>query len=253
MCALSVVIITYNEEKNIQRCLESVKDIADEIIIVDSYSDDKTVAICEQYNAQITMHAFNGFGKQKQFANSLATHDMILSMDADEALSEELREAVQNILQSGESDVYTMNRLTNFCGKWIHHGGWYPDTKIRLFKKNKADWNDLPVHEILEISKDARVTHLKGDLLHYSIESMSYHVAQINTYSSIAAAHLVSKHKVISLLHILFKPLVRFIKIYIIKLGFLDGFYGFVIARNSAFALFLRYAKAKEIKKKKKQ
>ena len=251
MCALSVVIITHNEEKNIQRCLESVKDIADEIIIVDSYSDDKTIEICKQYNAQITMHAFNGFGKQKQFANSLATHDFILSIDADEALSEELKKSIRSALQSKKSDIYTMNRITNFCGKWIHHGGWYPDTKIRLFKKNKADWNDLPVHEILEVTKKASITHLKGDLLHYSIESMSYHVAQINTYSSIAAAHLVSKHKRKSLLHILLKPMARFIKIYFIKLGFLDGFYGFVIARNSAFALFLRYAKAREIKKKK--
>jgi len=142
-----------------------------------------------------------------------------------------------------------MNRLTNYCGKWINHGGWYPDVKIRLFKKSSANWNDFPVHEVMVVDEDASGGHLKGDLLHYSIDSVDHHLEQINKYSTIAACRIIQENKSTSLLFLIFKPLLRFLKAYLVKGGFRDGYFGYVIARNSAFSVYLRYAKAKAMKK----
>lgn len=251
MAELSVVIITHNEERNIGRCLESVSGLASEIVVIDSHSDDKTVAICNKYGARVIPHDFDGFGKQKQFANNQATHEWILSLDADEQLSSELYVSIQKTLESPDADVYSMNRLTNYSGQWIKHCGWYPDKKIRLYKKDKAQWNDYPVHELLKTTEDAVKGHLSGDLLHYSIETMEHHISQINRYSSIAAKNIVDKNRRVNLFHLWVKPIARFIKIYFIKAGILDGYFGYVIARNSGFAIYLRFAKAKALKRKK--
>lgn len=249
MAELSVVIITHNEERNIGRCLESVSDLATEIVIIDSHSNDKTVEICNTYNARVITHDFEGFGKQKQFATENATCEWVLSLDADEQLSNELQTSIKETLISPAAEVYSFNRLTNFCGQWIRHCGWYPDKKIRLYKKGFAQWNDFPVHELLEVNDRATKGHLAGDLLHYSIESMDYHISQINRYSSIAAKNIIDKNRRVTLFHIWLKPLARFIKIYFIKAGILDGYFGYVIARNSGFAVYLRFAKAKALKR----
>ncbi len=250
MLDLSVVIITRNEEKNIGRCLKSVSGMASEIIVVDSHSTDKTTEICKQYDATVMVRDFKGFGDQKQYATEQASHEWVLSLDADEQLSEELKRAIEKELQNPQSDVYSFNRLTNYCGQWIRHGGWYPDKKIRLYKKASAQWNEFPVHELLVVKKGAKRGHLNGDLLHYSIESMEYHINQINKYSTIAAQNIIDKNRRINAFHLCIKPIARFIKIYFLKAGLLDGYYGFVIARNSAFAVYLRFAKAKAIKRK---
>ncbi|PID92836.1 MAG: glycosyl transferase [Bacteroidetes bacterium] len=249
MAKLSVVIITYNEEHNIERCLESVKEIASEIVVVDSHSQDRTVALCRQQGARVILHPFENFGKQKQFAQSQATHEWILSLDADEQLSPALQKSIKEALEEPRAEAFSMNRLTNFCGQWIRHGGWYPDRKVRLYRKECARWSNHPVHEQLEVQEGAMTAHLKGDLLHYSIYDLDHHIRQINRYSTIAAEEMVGQRRSINGVHLRIKPLIRFIKIFVIRKGFLDGYFGYVIARNSAFALYLRYAKAKALQK----
>jgi len=250
MAELSVVIITRDEEKNIARCIKSVAPLASEVVVVDSHSQDNTQQICLSLGARVITHDFEGFGKQKQFADAQAKYEWILSLDADEELSTELRDSIGNIISNPQADAYSMNRLTNFCGKWIKHGGWYPDKKVRLYKKSIAKWNDYPVHELLNVNKNAAVMHLRGNLLHYSINTINHHIKQINRYSEIAAGNLVEKGRRTTCFHLALKPVFRFVKIYFLKAGFLDGYFGFVIARNSAFSVYLRYAKAKALKKK---
>jgi glycosyltransferase involved in cell wall biosynthesis len=250
MAELSVVIITRDEEKNIARCIKSVASLASEVVVVDSHSRDKTQQICISLGAKVIAHDFEGFGKQKQFADNQAKHEWILSLDADEELSPELRGSIEKVISNPAADAYSMNRLTNFCGKWIKHGGWYPDRKVRLYKKSIAKWNNYPVHELLNVNKNAAIKHLNGDLLHYSITTIEHHINQINRYSEIAAGNLLEKGRKTTCIHLILKPIVRFLKIYFLKAGFLDGYFGFVIARNSAFSVYLRYAKAKAMKKK---
>ena len=151
MLKLSVVIITLNEEKNIERCLQSVKDIADEIIVVDSYSDDRTEEICSEFGVKFIQQKFKGYVDQKNDGNALASHDYILSLDADEALSEELAASISQVKENWQFDAYAMNRLTSYCGKWIRHSGWYPDRKSRLFDRRKARWTGHLVHERVEV------------------------------------------------------------------------------------------------------
>ncbi|PIE88359.1 MAG: hypothetical protein CSA04_02290, partial [Bacteroidetes bacterium] len=198
MAKLSVVIITYNEEHNIERCLESVKEIASEIVVVDSHSQDRTVALCRQQGARVILHPFENFGKQKQFAQSQATHEWILSLDADEQLSPALQKSIKEALEEPRAEAFSMNRLTNFCGQWIRHGGWYPDRKVRLYRKECARWSNHPVHEQLEVQEGAMTAHLKGDLLHYSIYDLDHHIRQINRYSTIAAEEMVGQRRSIN-------------------------------------------------------
>ena len=160
---LSVVIITFNEEKNIARCLESVKDIADEIVVVDSFSKDKTEEICRGYGVKFIEHKFEGHIEQKNYASSQATYQHVLSLDADEALSDELKESIIKVKNDWNGYGYSMNRLTNYCGKWIHHCGWYPDTKIRLMDKSKGKWDGDNPHDQFIMQDNAEAIQLKGD------------------------------------------------------------------------------------------
>lgn len=253
MQKISVVIITLNEEKNIARCLNSVTGIADEVVVVDSGSTDGTSQICKEYGARFISHPWQGFAETKNFANSQALHPLILSLDADEALSEELRNSIRKIKNEGFSGVvWSMNRLTNYCGSWIKHCGWYPDKKIRLFHRDTAHWKGLLIHETLDINTGIKVNHLKGDLFHYSYYTIGEHVAQANHYTDLAAQEAFSKGKSAGWFDIIFKPLVRFIRDYFFRLGFLDGHYGFVICRLSANATFLKYVKLRELIRKQK-
>src|SRR6516225_8076489 len=147
MTSVSIVIITFNEEKNIRRCLESVKEIADEIVVVDSLSTDHTKSICKEFGVRFIEQKFLGYIEQKNFALDQAKYDYVLSLDADEAISKELVKSIQEVKQNPESDGYRMNRLTNFCGKWIKHGSWYPDTKLRVFNRKKARWGGINPHD----------------------------------------------------------------------------------------------------------
>ncbi len=253
MPKLSAVIITLNEERNIGRCIDSVKDIADEVIVVDSGSSDRTREICEEKGASFVFNAWKGYIEQKNFANSLAKHPYILSIDADEALSEELGNSILAIKEDFGADAYEMNRLTNYCGKWIRHCGWYPDRKLRLFHRDKFEWGGERIHEnMVQKVPDVNFEHLSGDLLHYSYYNISQHVAQANHFTNMTAALAFEKGKRAGMLKIIFSPMVKFIRDYIIKLGFLDGYYGYVVCRISAQATFMKYAKIRQMKKDKK-
>ncbi len=253
MPKLSAIIITKNEERNIGRCVDSLLDVADDIVVVDSGSDDSTEAICKEKGVRFFYNQWTGYIEQKNFANGLAAHDYILSIDADEALSDQLRASILKIKGSFKADAYEMNRLTNYCGRWIRYGGWYPDTKLRLFHRKKFEWGGEPIHEnIVQKQPDVRVDKLDGDLLHYSYYDIAQHIAQANHFTNMTAALAVEKGKSAGMLKIIFSPMVKFIRDYFIRLGFLDGYYGYVVCRISAQATFMKYAKIRQMKKEKK-
>ncbi len=250
MPGISAVIITFNEEKNIGRCVTSLQGVADEIVVVDSGSSDRTEEICKEKGVKFYFHPWAGYIGQKNHANSLALHDLILSIDADEALSDDLRKSILEIKNSPAADGYEMNRLTNYCGRWIRHGGWYPDRKLRLFDRKKFEWGGERIHEHLVCKvDDARIRHLKGDLLHYSYYSISGHYAQANHFTDMTAALAVEKGKKAGIMKLLLGPALKFIRDYFLKGGFLDGYYGFVVCRISAQATFMKYAKIRQIRK----
>jgi glycosyltransferase involved in cell wall biosynthesis len=244
---LSVVIITFNEERNIGRCLESVRGVADEIVVVDSYSTDRTEEICRNYGARFIRHPFEGHIQQKNFALSQATHPCVLSLDADEALSPELKKSVLAARSGWDADAYEMNRLTNYCGHWIRHTDWYPDPKIRLFDKRKASWGGANPHDRVELAPEASQKHIGGDILHYSYHSISQHLQQLNYFTDIGAQVAFEKGKKAPLPVMLLSPVTKFIKSYIIRRGFLDGYYGFLVCAISAFASFIKYVKLREL------
>lgn len=249
MTKISAVIITLNEERNIERCILSLQDIADEIIVIDSFSTDKTQEICKNYDVKFIQTNWLGYSDTKNYGNNLASYDYILSVDADEALSEELKKEILLIKKSDKiEDAYFMNRLTNYCGSWIHHCGWYPDKKLRLWNKQKGKWEGN-IHEEVKMQADAGISQLKSDLLHYSYYSIQQHINQANKFTDLTAAEAFKNAKKSSLLKIIFNPIVKFIKDYFIKLGFLDAYHGFVICTISAFATFLKYIKLRELHK----
>jgi len=249
MVPLSAVIITYNEEKNIGRCLESLQDIADEIVVVDSFSTDRTEAICREYGVRFMQHAFTGYVPQKNYALSQAAHRYVLSLDADEALSEELRKSIAHAREHWEYDGYCFNRLTNYCGKWIRHCGWYPDRKLRLWDASKGRWAGHHIHERLEMDPGSTTGFLKGDLLHHSFHTIDQHMQTVNQFSTAGARSLYEKGARSNTPKILVKSTAKFIRNYILKRGFLDGYYGYLICRISAFSTLIKYAKLKEMQK----
>jgi glycosyltransferase involved in cell wall biosynthesis len=253
MHKLSVVIITLNEEKNIARCLESVRDIADEIVIVDSFSTDRTEEICLKYNARFIKHEFKGHIEQKNWAIDQASFLHVLSLDADEELSDRLRKSILEVKQNWKHDGYYFNRLTNYCGKWIKHTSWYPARKLRLWDKSKGRWGGLNPHDKFKLEKGATKKFLKGDLLHYSYYTINEHVAQINNFSTIVAKAYFKQNKKASYFNIVFHPLWRVFRDYILKLGFLDGFYGLVVSVNSAHETFLKYIKLRYLHREKRR
>lgn len=244
---LSAVIITFNEERNIARCLQSLASVADEIIVIDSYSTDGTKEICEKFGVRFVEQAWGGYSKSKNFGNALATGDYILSIDADEALSETLQRSIIEFKKAPTHDVYSLNRLTDYCGKWIRFGGWYPDLKKRLFKKEIASWDGI-VHEELVIRSNHTSAKLAGDILHYSFPTVDTHIQKSIKYAYLIAQRDVEQGKQRSqLIHGMFKPIFSFFKQYIMRLGFLDGYYGFVLACISSFEIFMRYTFYKQL------
>ncbi|MBF9251871.1 glycosyltransferase family 2 protein [Pontibacter sp. 172403-2] len=240
---LSVVIITFNEEANIARCLDSVEGIADEVVVVDSFSTDRTKEICLAKGARFVEHAFAGHIEQKNYALTQATFDFVLSMDADEALSDQLKASVLAVKHNWRADVYQMNRLTSYCGKWIKHTGWYPDRKLRLFDKRKVVWGGENPHDKIIPGQGASIAYISGDLLHYSYTSIRQHLNQINLFTDIALKEMQQQGRRVSIPGLIVKPPFRFIRMYLLQLGFLDGFEGFCIATLSAYSVFAKYAK----------
>jgi glycosyltransferase involved in cell wall biosynthesis len=249
MIKISAVIITFNEERNIVRCLQSLMGIADEIVVVDSFSTDATEELCKQFNVRFLQHPFEGFMQQKTWACEQAKYDYILQLDADEQLSEELIRSILTVKTDWKADGYSFNRLTNYIGKWIRHCGWYPDTKLRLWDRRKGAWSGINLHESVKMSDNTVVAKLKGDLLHFSYYSIQQHLNQINSFTEIAAKEGVAKGKNTSFFVIVFKTIWKFKRDYFFKLGFLDGYYGFVVCSMSAYTLFVKSLKMRELKK----
>lgn len=247
MIKLTVAIITYNEEKNIGRCISSVKDIADEILVVDSFSTDKTQAICEKFAVRFIQNPFIGHIEQKNFALEHATYDYILSLDADEALSLELLNEIKKVKENFIFDGYTFNRLTNYSGHWVRHCGWYPDTKLRLIKKSTAKWSGTNPHDILKMNDHLKTHFLSGDLCHYSYESITAHVAQTNKFTTIAAEAAFKAGLRSSIFKIVTRPILKFLRDYFFKMGILDGRYGFVICSINSLSALLKYSKLYEL------
>ncbi|RYZ56227.1 MAG: glycosyltransferase family 2 protein [Sphingobacteriales bacterium] len=253
MLKLSVVIITLNEEKNLGRCLQSVREIADEIVIADSGSTDNTFAIAEAYGARVVIQPFLGYVAQKNFATDLAVNDWVLNLDADEVLSAALIKSIRNIKES-DTVAYTVSRLTNYCGSWIRHSGWYPDVKIRLYNRKKGSWRGEQIHEYWQADHQEGATGaLKGPLYHYSYHSISDHLKQIEKFSEILARRAVAAGKESGILKVVFAPVWKFITSYFIRLGILDGYPGFLVCRLSAFATFVKYSKIRQYAGKKKR
>lgn len=250
MIKLSVVIITYNEERLIEQCLNSVKAIADEIVVVDSYSSDNTKKICQKYNVKFIEHPFEGHIQQKNYAITQAGSPYILSLDADESLDEAAQASVASIKAHWDADGYSFNRLNNYCGKWIRHSGWYPDRKLRLWDSRKGAWKGQNPHDRYEMTDSATIRHLNGNILHYTIDNIRGHIKQINYFTDISSQELYRKGKKATILRMLFSPPVKFFRDYVLKKGFLDGAHGFFIAANSAHAKFLKYAKLYMLQKK---
>lgn len=241
MSLLSAVIITLNEEKNIGRCVQSLQGIADEILVVDSFSSDATESICQSLGVKFVKHPWEGYVKQKQFANALASNDLVFSIDADEAVSPELAQSILKIKgMSTSKKVFSMNRLMNYCGKWIRHGGWYPEYKIRVFDRRFVSWTGGQVHETLSIPDDFEVVRIDGDLYHYSYYSEAEFCRQTEKFAHLSAEDAIAKGKKGTLLEAYFHCFWRFVRDYIFKAGFLDGKTGFRISLINAKSVFLK-------------
>jgi glycosyltransferase involved in cell wall biosynthesis len=247
MVKLTVAIITYNEEKNIGRCISSVRELADEILVVDSFSTDKTELICKEHGVRFVQNPFAGHIEQKNYALELSSHQYVLSLDADEALSPLLQDEIKKIKYSFSLDGYRFNRLTNYNGHWVKYCGWYPDTKLRLINKNKAAWGGTNPHDILKMKNNEQVGFLKGDLLHYSYESIASHINQTDKFTTISAYAAFKANKKSSLFKIVTRPVLKFLRDYFFKRGFLDGRYGFIICSINALSAMLKYSKLRDL------
>jgi len=241
---LSLVVITLNEERNIERCIRSVP-FAKEIIVVDSFSEDKTVKIAETLGAKVIQRKFTGYRDQKQFAMEQAKESWILSLDADEALSPDLKRELPHLLLRQDADGFRIPRCSFHLNKWIRHGGWYPDYQNRLFKRGLGKWVGGEVHEHLEIS--GVVVTLEHDLQHFVFSGLSDQIDTNNEFSSLGAKDLKAKGESFSILKLVFRPMGKFLESYFWKRGFLDGAPGLIIALGAAQSLFLRYAKLWEM------
>ncbi|MCB1141825.1 MAG: glycosyltransferase family 2 protein [Leptospiraceae bacterium] len=244
----SVAVITYNEEQNLKDCIQSFHEIADEVIILDSFSTDKTEEIARSF-PKVTFHVrkFSGHIEQKNHAIELCSGEWILSLDADERVSPELCREIQDLLpRSDKKNGYKIPRLTYHMGRFIRHGGWYPLKRYRFFRKGFARWTGENPHDYIEI--DGKGSSLKGDIIHYSFKDLSHQIDTINKFSSIVSFTRFKKSISFPLLKSLYKPFFKFIECYFLKLGFLDGYPGFVIAISSSFSTFLKFAKIYELK-----
>lgn len=249
---LTAVIITKNEERNIARCLESIKDVADEIVVVDSGSTDNTAAICENFGVKFVKQDWLGYSEQKNFANNLAANDWILSIDADEELSEELKNSISELKNQrlSDDDVFSMNRLTSYCGHWIRHCGWYPDRKIRIWNRKIGSWQG-EIHETIQFSTEIKEKVLQGDLLHYSFATAQDYENQMFKFAKMRGQHYFMKGKRHAGFFMVVSPIFAFVQHYFFQLGFLDGRDGFHICRINAKATKLKYKTLKELTDKK--
>jgi glycosyltransferase involved in cell wall biosynthesis len=244
---IAAAIITFNEEGNIERCIRSLQKVADEIIVLDSFSSDKTPEICQQLGVRFEQKEWMGYAKAKNYLNELTSCEYILSLDADEELSEELINAILKEKKQGLAGVYSLNRLTNYMGTWIKHSGWYPDIKIRLFPKEGSKWEGEFVHETLSYPSHLPVKLLHGHLYHYSYTSFEDHRKRADNYSALTAQKFHAAGKKASFCKPYLSAVGRFIGMYFIKKGFLDGKMGLKIALISAKSNVFKYKELRRL------
>jgi glycosyltransferase involved in cell wall biosynthesis len=253
MINISAVVITYNEENSIGRCLKTLKAVADEIIVVDSFSKDNTKAICAAEDVTFVEHAFEGHIQQKNFALTQTSYELVLSLDADEYLSDELIQSIKNIKQQNTAhNAYSMNRLTGIGGRWIYSTDWYPDRKIRLWNKSVGKWGGYNPHDTVVLREGISVVHLKGNLMHDGYEDYEDLMAKANQYARIFANANRNK-KSSSIFKVLYKSFYTFFRNYFLKLGFTSGFDGLVISCANTYYTFFKYAMLRELNSKRKQ
>jgi glycosyltransferase involved in cell wall biosynthesis len=242
---LSAAIITLNEERNVARVVESLR-CCDEIVIVDSGSTDRTVEIARELGVCVLENPWPGYAAQKNFAAEHCSNDWILSLDADESLSEALEGDIWQIKKNGPRfDAYTMPRMAQYLGRWILHSGWYPDRKVRLYDRRRARWTGDFVHE--SVAVEGTVGHLESNLLHFTCNSLSEHLKTMDRYTTLAAEQLVFQGKQVGWRQLLLNPPWTFFRTYFLSAGFLDGPEGLAIAYMAAFYNFLKYAKVKNM------
>ncbi len=246
---LSLIVITRDAAHVLADCLASVP-FAAEKIVVDSGSGDDTVAIAERFGARVVLHEWMGFGPQKNFAVQQARHDWVLCVDADERVTEELAAAIRAAFAAPPTAfAFAFARRNRFLGRWLAHGEGYPDWSVRLFDRARARWTNDPVHE--HVVTDGPITRLTGDLLHRSAESIETYVAKQNRYTTLQAQAMHSRGERAGVLQLGLSPLLRFVRFYVLKLGFMDGAAGFAHVAIGAFASFLKYAKLRALKAEK--
>jgi glycosyltransferase involved in cell wall biosynthesis len=243
MAKISAVIITFNEEKYIGRCIDSLEGIADEIIVVDSYSTDNTREVCVSRGVKFCSHVFEGYVEQKNYAVTLATFQWVLSLDADEALSGELRNSILRIRENPEYDGYIFNRMNRYCGRWIKHSRWYPDRHLRLFDSTKGKWTGPNPHDRFSLNPGCRTRRLKGDILHIFYDSLEEHIEKVNRFSSISASEYFKAGRKAGPFTAHLHMVWSFVRSYILNAGFLDGYYGYAGCMITAVGSFLKYSK----------
>ncbi|MBT3294775.1 MAG: glycosyltransferase family 2 protein [Verrucomicrobia bacterium] len=240
---ISVCITAGNEEHNIRRCLESVT-WASEIIVVDSFSTDRTVEICKEYTDLVYQHRWLGYIGQKNLIKDLASGSWILFIDADEEISPGLRDEILEEFRSGRNeryDGYEFPRMVRYLHRWIRHGDWYPDTKLRLFNKSEGRCGGREPHDRIEV--DGSVRRLKNPMYHYTYSCIDDQIASMNKFSSITAGGQFEDGRPLRMMDFLLRPFLRFLRGYFIKLGFMDGIPGLIVAMSSAYGVFAKYAK----------
>jgi glycosyltransferase involved in cell wall biosynthesis len=247
---ITVTIITFNEEQNISECLRCV-DWADEIIVVDSFSTDKTVEIAKKFTDKVIQVEWKGYSAAKNYALQLAQNNWVLSLDADERVTPELAKEIHSILESaGDSfDGYEVARRAYFLGKWIRHCGWYPGYTLRLFKKSAGSFSNSLVHERLNFK--GKTGKLKNDLLHYTDRNIFQYFEKFNRYTALAVDDMAGKGKKFKVIDLIFRPLFTFLKMYFLRGGWLEGIHGLILSVFSAAYVFIKYAKLWEFKKNK--
>jgi glycosyltransferase involved in cell wall biosynthesis len=242
---ISATVVTLNEEANVARAVESLR-CCDEIVVVDSGSSDQTIGVAGRLGARVIESEWRGYAAQKNYAAEQACHDWILSIDADEALSEALEAEIWEIKRTGpQADAYTIPRLAQYMGRWILHSGWYPDRKVRLYDRRKARWVGEYVHESVQVK--GKVGHLQSNLLHYTCSSLSQHLRTLDRYTTLAAQEMAAQGRPAPLWRVLASPPWTFLKTYLWQRGFQDGFEGLVIAYMAAVYVFAKYVKARNM------
>jgi glycosyltransferase involved in cell wall biosynthesis len=231
---LTALIITFNEEKNIGRCIDSLLPVADEIIVLDSFSTDNTVAIATSKGAVVHQQAFAGYKQQKNAVLAMAANNYVLSLDADEMLSEELAASIITAKKQFGYKAYTMNRCNVYCGKYIRRGLWYPDRKLRLFDKRLARWVGYNPHDRVEMKGNTTMEHLKGDIIHFAFDTVEIHRQKNDRVASLVAASMIEAGVKPQLYKMVINPLWSFLNGYFLRMGFLDGYYGLMIAWYTA-------------------